>query len=139
MNRQTLASIAAVTLIASNAGCATDIAVAPPPGAQALSAAELRNLIERASVEGRLFDDGYEGGLTYAFRADGRIIITSRYIRNQSVSGRWRVELGQASLCTHIEPDPESCTRIYRLPGQGNRYYADVEGGTLQANTFLLR
>jgi hypothetical protein len=110
-----------------------------PPDAQELSAAELRSLIERAAAEGRVFDDGFDGGLTYAFRADGRVIITSRYVRSKSFSGRWRIDTDLASLCIRIDNDPESCSRIYRLPGQTNRYYADVEGGTRQANTFSMR
>lgn len=121
------------------AGCATERPGVRPTDARALTAAELRSVIDRAANEGRVFDDGHDGGLSYAFRADGRLIVTSRFLTRRSVDGRWRIDGAGARLCARFEPDPETCAAVYRLAGAGEGYYVDAEGGTQQANTFVMR
>lgn len=44
-----------------------------------------------------------------------------------------------AQLCTRIELDPKTCTRVYRLPSSPERYDLDIDGSTQRANTFVMR
>ena len=44
-----------------------------------------------------------------------------------------------AQLCTCIELDAKTCTRVYRLPSSPERYDLDIGGGTQRANTFVMR
>ena len=129
----------AIQLLAACCAFADEPPGMPPAGAKALSATELRSLLQRVTADGRLFDDGYDKGLTFAFRPDGHMAVTSRYVPNKAVAGSWRVDAAGARLCTRIESDAENCARVYRLPTQTEAYYVDAEGGTQQANTFNLR
>lgn len=129
----------AATLVLGIAGCATQSPGVLPADAVILSASELRGVIERAAAGGRVFDNGYTGGLTYAFRADGGMAVTSRFVTRTVVSGRWRIDVEGQKLCTQVERDPETCAHVYRLPGQADRFYVDIAGGTASANTFVRR
>lgn len=119
--------------------CATEPAGTPPVGARALSAVELHKLIQGSAASGRLFDDDNDQGLTFAFRADGRMAVTSRFFKTRTIEGSWRIDAAEARLCTRIEADDENCSRVYRLPIEAEGYYVDVEGGTQRANTFRPR
>jgi hypothetical protein len=129
----------ATILITLCAGCAMDTPGEIPAHASALSTNELLGVIERAAASGRVFDDSNDGGLTFAFQADGRLAVTSRFFTRRVVSGHWRVEGQGARLCTRIEEDAETCARVFRLSSEPERYYVDVEGGTQRANTFAVR
>lgn len=130
---------AAALVIALNAGCAIEPIGKIPAESKALSSAELLDLIERAAAEGKVFDDGYDGGLTFAFRSKGRLEATSRFFSGKTVIGRWWVDAQGSRLCTQIETDPEDCSRVHRLLNQPGRYYLEAEGRTQQANTFAIR
>jgi len=132
-------TVAAALLVALTAGCALEPAGVRPPEAEVLSVEELRGVIERAAAEGRAFDDGYDGGLTFTLHLDGQMKVRSRFVARKAIAGRWRIDADGARLCTRIESDPEHCARVYRFPGVGGRYYLDVAGGTQKANTFVLR
>jgi hypothetical protein len=126
-------------LVALSAGCATETPGQPPAEASVLSTDELRSLIERAAASRRVFDDSYNGGLTYAFLGDGRLAVTSRFVTGKVVPGKWRVDAQGARLCTRIEEDAETCARVHRLSTSPERYYIDVEGRTQRANTVETR
>ncbi len=126
-------------LVALSAGCATETPGRPPAEASVLSTDELRSLIERAAASRRVFDDSYNGGLTYAFFVDERLSVTSRFVTGKVVPGKWRIDAPGARLCTRIEEDAETCGRVYRLSATRERYYFDFEGRTQRANTFEVR
>ena len=131
--------LALALLLTVMAGCATELPGVRPAGATAMSGTEVVKLIERAVAEGRVFDNGYQGGLSFAFRPDGRLDVTSRFVTNKTVAGRWRVDAEGGRLCTRFEPDPATCAAVYRLSIQPERLYVDVEGGTQRGNTFVMR
>jgi hypothetical protein len=129
----------AAALVLGTAGCATYTPGVRPADGVMLSATDLRALIDRAAAGGRVFDNGYTGGLTYAFRADGGMVVTSRFVTSASFTGSWRIDAEGQRLCTRVERDAETCAHVYRLPAQADRYYVDVAGGSSSANTFRMR
>jgi len=139
MSAATARTLAAILLALIGAGCATNLPGVRPADAQALSAAEIRHLIDRAVSERRVFDDGHSGGLTFVFQSDGQLSVHSRFFAVRSIGGSWRIDDNSASLCTRIESDPETCARVHRLATAPERYYVDIVGGSQQANTFTIR
>jgi acyl-CoA synthetase (AMP-forming)/AMP-acid ligase II len=121
-------------------GCSTfDPPGVVPPHAQAMSATELGGLIEAVINDQRIFDDGYDQGLSFSFQHEGKLIVTSRYMTQKNVVGRWRIDRFSGRLCTRIEADGETCAPVYRLFTIPERYYLDIEGGSQRANTFVMR
>jgi hypothetical protein len=139
MSAATARTFVTVLLALICAGCATDRPGMRPADARPLSAVEIRNLIDRAVAESRVFDDDNSGGLTFAFRSDGQLSMHSRFFAVRSIGGSWRIDDNSASLCTRIESDPETCARVHRLATASERYYVEIAGGTQKANTFTLR
>lgn len=99
-----------------------------------LDAAALLAILDRAEKAGMWFEDGYEGGLRYRFSSDGAMTVRSRHVRNQVISGTWRIQKETGALCTSIEEDPEQCSGVYAL--DDGRVFVHVAHLSRKANTF---
>jgi hypothetical protein len=128
--------VAAATL---TAGCATPfVPGAVPDGARALSGTEIAAITQRAVSQAWLFDNAFDGGVTYQLQANGSLRVTSRYVTSKIVMGSWRVDAVNSLLCTRIESGQEACSRMYEMTPD-RRYYLAVEGSSLQDNTLTIR
>ncbi|MFN9730295.1 MAG: hypothetical protein ACK59M_07505 [Pseudomonadota bacterium] len=105
-----------------------------PKDGERLEASALLAILYRAEKAGMWFEDGYEGGLRYRFSSDGAMTVRSRHVRNQVISGTWRVQEDTGALCTRIEDDPEHCSRVYTL--EDGRVFVHVAHLSRKANTF---
>jgi len=105
-----------------------------PRDGKHLDAPALLAILDRAEKASMWFEDGYEGGLRYRFSSDGAMTVRSRYVRNQVISGTWRVQEETGALCTRIEEDPEHCSGVYAL--EDGRVFVHVAHLSRKANTF---
>lgn len=105
-----------------------------PKDGERLEASALLAILDRAEKAGMWFEDGYEGGLRYRFSSDGAMTVRSRHVRNQVISGTWRVQEDTGALCTRIEDDPEHCSGVYTL--EDGRVFVHVAHLSRKANTF---
>ncbi|MGL4575969.1 MAG: hypothetical protein ACRCV9_14385 [Burkholderiaceae bacterium] len=137
MMRQSIALALMLLAGAISTACATAPVGKVPQGAQQLTAPEIQAVLAAAARDRAVFDDGFDGGVTYALQPGGAMQVSSRSYKDKTFAGTWRVDANGNMLCTRVEKDPESCAALYKI--SADTFYLAVPGLSQQANTFKQR